>query len=83
MEPISRSAEEDGFATFRREDQKQVKYNTLLLPGGKSHNFVLLVYEHCGHWGQAAEDYLNVLATRARDSEGRPNPAEFRAFWRK
>ena len=53
-----------------------------LLPGGKSPNFIPLVYEHFSQWGQAAEDYLNVLATRSRDSEVRPNPAEFRAFWR-
>ena len=50
-----------------------MKYNTLLLSGGKSPNFVPLVYKHFGQWGQP---YLNVLATRARDSEGRPNPAE-------
>ena len=79
MEALSRSAEEDGLAAFKREEWKQVKYNTLLLTG-KSLNFVPLVYKHFGRWGQAAENYLNVLA---RDSEGRPNPAKFRAFWRK
>ena len=77
------SAEEDGFAAFRSDKQKQMKYNTLMLPGGKSSDFVSLVYEHLvdgnrqvriGWWGQVGENYLNVLVARARDREGKLNP---------
>ena len=65
--------------TFRRQEQNQMKYN--MLPGEKSPNFFLWFTNTLGK-GQVAEDYLNVLGTRARDSEGRPNPAKFRTFWR-
>ena len=39
--------------------------------------------EHSGRWGQEAERYLNTLAFRARDCEGKRNHSEFVCYWRK
>ena len=36
------------------------------------------MHEHFGHWGQAAEQFLDSLAKCSRDMEGNPNAAELK-----
>ncbi len=68
-----------------REERKRKKYAKLALSGGgtTSPTLVLLVFEHFGRWGQEAERYLNTLASRARDCEGKKNDSELVCYWRK
>ena len=82
-EAFPRSSSESGCAASRREEKKKVKYLKDLLPGGSTPNFAPLVFEHFGHWGNTATDYLNTLSLRSRDSDGKCNKAEFRSYWRK
>ena len=84
-EVLSKSTEEDEFAASAREKRKRKKYAKLALfcGGTTSPTLVSLVFEHFGRWGQEAERYLNTLASRARDCEGKKNHSEFVCYWRK
>ena len=50
LEPHLRGQTDDG-----RTDGQTDRF---MLPGRKSPNFIPLVYEHFGGWGEAAEDYM-------------------------
>ena len=60
MEALSRSSEEDGFAAVRRQEQKQTKYDKLMLSGGNTYIVPRLFHwaTNTGRRGQAAEDYF-------------------------
>ena len=45
---------------------------------GTTPNFVPLVFEHFGFWGQEADNFLNSLSKKSKDSEGRSTEANFR-----
>ena len=62
---------------------EKAKYDKERLANGRSSSCIPIVFEHFGHWGGKASEYLNVLAGLSRDDEGRKNPAEFRDLWRK
>ena len=47
---LSKATREDGAAAARREEKKVKKYQSKVLPGGLSLNFVPLVMEHFGRW---------------------------------
>ena len=68
---------------LEREMKKINKYSNEQLLGGASLNFIPLVHEHFGHWGQAAKQFLDSLAKWSRDIEGNPNMAEFKNIWRR
>ena len=80
---LRKASQEGGSAAARREERKRVKYQAQVLPDTSSLSFTPLVFEHFGRWGTAAMDFLNSLARKSRDVEGRKNEADFRGFWRK
>ena len=80
---ITRAAKQEGAAAEYREKKKKAKYDKERLANGRSSSCIPIVFEHFGHWGGKASEYLNALAGLSRDDEGRKNPAEFRGLWRK
>ena len=42
-----------------------------------------LVFEQFGFWGQVADNFLNTLSKKSKDSEGRITAADFRTRWRR
>ena len=67
---------------MRRKQIKENKYAQERLPGVYSPTVVPLVFEHFGHWGEKASEYLRVLSALWRDDNGRSNIAEFKTHWR-
>ena len=59
-----------GSAAMRREQIKENKYAQEQLPGGYCPTVVPLVFEHFGHWGEKASEYLRVLSALWRDDNG-------------
>ena len=74
---VNQAAKEERFAATKREEKKIQKYSNQERPGLYSPTFKPLVFEHFGCWGKQAESYLNQLARRMRDQEGRSNEAQF------
>ena len=69
-EVIRNSARQAGYAAKKREQVKNAKYNSEILPGGRAPNCIPAVFEHFGTWGTAADQFLNTLSSRSRDEEG-------------
>ena len=80
---LKKTASDPGYAAKKREEQKDEKYQHELHLTTSTSSFVPLVMEHFGRWGVKAEAYLKELSKRSRNEEGLPNPAEFKAVWRK
>ena len=68
---LDSASREEGVAAMKREEKKEAKYNSKLLPRGSCPLVIPLVFEHFGRWGKQAVRYLNKLAKSARDDEGR------------
>ena len=68
---LNRASKEAGYAAERREMRKKSKYEALSVQDGTTPNLVPLVFEHFGFWGQEADNFLNSLSKKSRDSEDR------------
>ena len=80
---LNRASKEAGYAAERHEMRKKSKYEALSVQDGTTPNLVPLVFEHFGFWGQEADNFLNSLSKKSRDSEGRSTEADFRTRWRR
>ena len=80
---LNRASKEAGYAAERREMRKKSKYEALSVQDGPIFNLVSLVFEHFGLWGQEADNFLNSLSKKSKDSEGRSTEADFRTRWHK
>ena len=78
---LNRASKEAGYAAERREMRKKSKYKALSVQDGTTLNLVPLVFEHFGFCGQEADNFLNSLSKKSKDSEGRSNEANFRTRW--
>ena len=67
---------------MKRDEKKEAKCNSELLPEGSCPLVIPLVFEHFGRWGKQAVRYLNKLAKSARDDERRRNETDFKTKWR-
>ena len=67
---LSQASKNDGAAAARREIRKTTKYSQVKIPGVSSFSFVSLVFEHFGHWGEEATNYLQELSARSTDDGG-------------
>ena len=67
---------------MKRDEKKEAKCYSELLPEGFCPLVIPLVFEHFGRWGEQAVRYLNKLAKSARDDEGRRNETDFKTKWR-
>ena len=63
--------------------RKKSKYGALPVQDSTTPNLVPLIFEHFGFWGQEADNFLNSLSKKSRDSEGRSTEADFRTRWRR
>ena len=77
------AAAESGYAAKKREMKKEQKYNQQVSQSGSRLSFVLLVFEHYGYWGPSAEDYLDCISKKAKDTNGHNCETDFRDRWRK
>ena len=68
---LNRASKEAGYAAVRREMRKKSKYEALSIQDGTTPNLVPLVFEHFRFWGQEADNFLNSLSKKSKDSEGR------------
>ena len=67
---------------MKREEKKEAKYNSELLPERSCPLVIPLVFKHFGCWAKQAVIYLNKLAKSARDEEERRNETDFKTKWR-
>ena len=81
LDALPKAALEDGTAATRRETLKNDKHANKAHPCGTTLNFIPLVMEHFGRWGQEAPKYLNQLSSTATwTTECRQD--EFKNYWR-
>ena len=80
---LSQASKNDGAAAARREIRKTTKCSQVKISGVSSFSFIPLVFEHFGHWGEEATNYLQELSARSTDDGGNKNPNEFKCYWRK
>ena len=80
---LSKAAREDGAAAARREEKKVEKYQSKVLPGGLSLNFVPLVMEHFGRWGNEAQTFLSHLSQLCKNINLDNSPQDFKCYWRR
>ena len=58
---IKNCAKLSGFAGKTREEMKNDKYDSEILPGGNASKCRPVVFEHFGTWGVAADRLLNTV----------------------
>ena len=81
---LGKAAKEDGAAAARREEIKTRKYQQeKLAVTGVVASCKPLVLEIFGRWRWSAQKYLCSLSALYQDEDGRNNPVEFKAIWRK
>ena len=81
---LGKAEKEDGAAAARREEIKTRKYQQEKLAViGVVASCKPLVLEIFGRWGWSAQNYLCSLSALYQDEDGRNNPVEFKAIWRK
>ena len=78
---LNRASKEPGYAAERCEMRKKSKYEALSVQDGTTPNLVPLVFEHFGFWRQDANNFLNSLSKKSRNSEDRSTEADFRMRW--
>ena len=82
LDSVKAASREEGVAAMKREEKKEAKYNSELLPEESCPLVIPLVFKHFGCWGKLAVRYLNKLGKSARDEEGRQNETDFKTKWR-
>ena len=71
LDSVKAASRGEGVAAMKREEKKEAKCNSELLPEGSCPLVIPLVFGHFSRWGEQAVRYLNKLAKSARDEEGR------------
>ena len=75
---LNRASKEADYAAERREMRKKSKYKALSVQDGTTPNLVPLAFGHFGFWGEEADNFLNSLSKKSKDSERRSTEADFR-----
>ena len=77
---LSKATREDEAAAARREEKKVEKYQSKVLPGGLRLNFVPLVMEHFGRWGNEAQTFLSHLSQLCKNINLDNSPQDFKCY---
>ena len=82
---VKNYAKLSGFTAKKREEMKNDKYDSEILPGGNASKCIPVVFEHFGTWGVATDRLLEHFVTKikSKDQEGKNNSADFKTYRRR